>query len=51
MSWTEWILVLKLSQLWKMKRIHDLALQKIKAQITSSDEWIVALEMSTHLKI
>src|ERR1700683_904650 len=34
-----------------MKRIHDLALQKIKAQIASSDEWIVALEMSTHLKI
>jgi len=51
MSWTEWISVLKLSQMWKMNQIHDLALQKIKAQITSSDEWIVALEMSTHLKI
>ena len=51
MSWTEWISVLKLSQMWEMKWIHDLALQKIKAQIASSDEWVVALEMLTHLKI
>jgi hypothetical protein len=51
MSWTELISVLKLSQMWEMQRIHDLALQKIKAQIASSDEWIVALEMSTRLEI
>jgi hypothetical protein len=51
MSWTEWVSVLMLSQMWGMKWIHDLALQKIKSQITSSDEWIVALQMSTDLKI
>jgi hypothetical protein len=37
--------------MWEMKWIHDLALQKIEPQIASSDEWIVALEMSTRLKI
>ena len=51
MSLTEWISVLKLSQMWGMKWIHDLALQKMKAQITSFDEGMVALEMSTRLRI
>ena len=51
MSWTEWVSVLMLSQMWEMKRIHDLALQKIKSQIANSDEWIIALRMSTRLKI
>ena len=51
MSWTEWISALKLSQMWEMKRIYDLALQNIQAQVDSSDEWIAALGLSTHLKI
>ena len=51
MSWTECISALKLSQMWEMKRIYDLALQNIQTQIDSLDEWIVVLELSTHLKI
>ena len=51
MSLTEWISVLKLSQMWEMKWIYDLVLQKIEVQIISTEEWIVALEMSTRLRI
>jgi hypothetical protein len=51
MSWTEWTSVLKLSQMWEMKPIYDLALRKIPPRIHMSDEWIAALKMSTQLRI
>ena len=34
-----------------MKIIHDLALQKIKARVNNTDEWITILKMSTQLRI
>ena len=51
MPWTEWTSILKLSQMWGMKHIYDLALQKIPTQIHNTDEWIAALKTSTQLKI
>jgi len=51
MPLTEGTSVLKLSQMWEMKPIYDLALRKILTQIHKSDEWIAALKMSTQLKI
>ena len=51
MSWTEWISVLKLSQMWEMELIRDLALHKIQFQIHNSDEWVAALKISTQLRI
>jgi len=51
MSWTELTSVLKLSLMWEMKLIHDLALQKIPLRIHNSDKWLAALEISTQLKI
>jgi hypothetical protein len=51
MPWIEWTSVLKLSQMWEMKPIYDLALRKILTQIQKSDGWIAALKMSTQLKI
>jgi len=51
MSWTEWTSALKLSLMWQMKLIQDLALQKIRQRIHNSDEWFAALDISTQLKI
>ena len=51
MSWTEWISVLKLSQMWEMELIRDLALHKIQFQIHNSDDWVAALKISTRLRI
>ena len=51
MPWVAWISVLKLSLMWKMKIIHDLALQKIKARVNNTDEWITILKISTYLRI
>ena len=50
-AWTDWISVLKLSRMWKMDLIHDLALQKIPFQIDNSDQWIAVLKISTRLRI
>jgi len=50
-SWVEWISVLKLSLMWQMNLIHDLALQKIEARINNTDEWITVLKISTQLRI
>src|ERR1700677_5166172 len=47
----EWTSVLKLSQMWKMKLIHDLALQKVSSRIHDLDQWITALKLSTQLRI
>lgn len=51
MSWVEWVSVLKLSLMWQMNLIHDLALQKIEARINNTDEWITVLKISTQLRI
>jgi hypothetical protein len=51
MSWFEWTSVLKLSQMWQMKRIHDLALRKLPPMIHTTDQWITALKTSTQFKI
>ena len=51
MSWFEWTSVLKLSQMWQMKRIHDLALRKLPPIIHTTDQWITALKTSTQFKI
>jgi hypothetical protein len=50
-SWVEWISILKLSLMWQMNLIHDLALQKIEARINNTDEWITVLKISTQLRI
>jgi hypothetical protein len=51
MSWTDWTSVLKLSLLWKMKLIQDLALRKIPPRILNSDGWIAALKISTQFRL
>jgi hypothetical protein len=51
MSWMEWTSVLKLSQMWKMKLINDLGLQKIPGRIHNLDQWIAALKISTQFRI
>jgi len=51
MSWAEWTSVLKLSQMWKMKPIYDLAIRKVTIRIQNSDEWIAALKTSTQLRM
>jgi hypothetical protein len=51
MSWTEWTSVIKLSQMWGMKPVYDLAIRKVATRIQNSDEWIAALKMSTQLRI
>jgi hypothetical protein len=52
MPWIEWVSVIKLSLMWKMKRLHESALQKIRARIQSNtDEWIAVLKISTQLRI
>ena len=51
MSWTQWTSVLKLSLMWEMKMIQDLALKKIPTRIHNLDEWIAALRLSTRLRI
>ena len=51
MPWIAWISVLKLSLMWKMKIIHDLAIQKIETRINNTDEWITIFKISTRLRI
>jgi hypothetical protein len=51
MTWKQWISVLKLSQMWYMDLIQDLALRKVSTQIHHADEWRTALSISTQWKI
>jgi len=51
MSWIEWTSVLKLSLMWLMKRVYDLALRKVPTRICDSDGWCAALETSTLMGI
>ena len=51
MSLDQWISVLKLSLMWRMTMIHDLALQKIPTCIHNSDQWIDVLKISTQSRI
>jgi hypothetical protein len=37
--------------MWRMKLIHDLALQKIPTRIHNSDQWIDVLKYSTQFRI
>jgi hypothetical protein len=51
MSWIEWTSVLKLSLMWQMKWVHDLALREVPTRICDSDGWCAALETSTLMGI
>jgi len=51
MSWIEWTSVLKLSSMWQMKWVYDLALRKVPTKIYDSDGWYAALETSTLMGI
>ena len=51
MPWVGWVSVIKLSLMWKMKRLHESALQKIRSQISNTDEWIAVLKISTQLRM
>ena len=51
MSWVGWVSVIKLSLMWNMKRLHELALQKIGPRIGSTDEWIAVLKIATQLRM
>jgi hypothetical protein len=51
MSWSQWISALKLSMMWKMALIQDLALRKIPTRIHNPEEWISVLKISTQSRI
>ena len=49
----QWVSVLKLSKMWSMTLIQDLALKKISVRIpdSASNEWIAALGTATQLRM
>jgi ribosomal protein S13 len=51
MSWVQWVTVLKLTLLWKMNQIQDVALQKIRGLSQNSHQWIAALKIATELRM
>jgi len=48
MTWKEWFSVLKLSMLWQMDQVKDLAIERITSLPLNIDDWKAVLILSTH---
>jgi hypothetical protein len=51
MSWIEWSSVLRLSIMWQMDEMQQVAVERISSLPVSTEEWIYVLKLSTQWHI